>query len=323
MQDFKRLGARECAERLLSLERPAVVMHIRPDGDTVGSGAALMHILTSIGKSPVYLCAHKIPDRLAFITEGLTKAPDAENYFDYDAVAIDVASPAQLGELDGRITPKLMIDHHEVGSPFADNYVIGGASSAGEVLFTVAEELIKMGALEMNLKIASAIYTAMCSDTGGFVFSNTSPTTLRRAADLMESGVDNAHINHKLFHSKSEEQIRAEGFTASKIKTALGGRIAYAVISKQDRESLSLEPQHFETAIDIVRSLLGAEIAFVIKEGDSGEYKASLRSVGANVAEIAKKFSGGGHIRASGCSVSAGSIDEAASLLLCEVERAF
>ena len=321
MSGYRQLSAGECVKMLLEVERPLVVMHVRPDGDTVGSGIALVRILKALGKEAPLLSSDKIPDRLGFIVGDERMLGDEEDPSEYNAIAIDVASPAQLGDIKDKIKPYLMIDHHEVGIPFSDSYIIPGASSAAEVLMTLAEELVRMGRIKLDPDIASAIYTAMCSDTGGFVFSNTSPATMRRAADLMEIGVDHAAINHALFHSKTKDQIAAEGFAAANVRTALDGRVAYVLISHADKESLDISWEHFETAIDVARSVRGAEIAFVIKELDCGILKASIRSTGADVASIAASFGGGGHRRAAGCTIAAKDLNEAEELILSRIKE--
>ena len=318
-EGYKSLSVRECAMALIEADDPIVVMHTRPDGDTVGAGGALCLILKALGKRVNYACAHKIPDRLAFLTEGLEVAEG--DLSSRQAIAVDVASPSQLGDLAGVVRPTLMIDHHEFGEPFADNYIIPGASSAAEVVYTVLKELISMGKLSLDCEIAKRLYTGISSDTGGFVFSNTKPDTLKATADLIEIGIDFSDINHRLFHSKSEEQLRVEGFVAATLGRAYGGRVSYATVTKADRERLGVLPEHTETAIEVVRSVIGTEIAFVIKESDNGEYKCSLRSTGANVAEVARDFSGGGHVRAAGCTVIAEGIDKATELILERIKK--
>ena len=315
MSEYKALTLSECVDELLKIERPLVIMHVRPDGDTVGSGAALCEIFRALGRSPEYACADKIPDRRAFLTEGLTRATD---YSGKQAVSIDVASPAQMGSLYGVIPVTLMIDHHEVSTPFAPHYTIGDLSSAGEVLYRVAAELEGRGLLTLSERIAALLYAAISSDTGGFIYSSATPETYTIAARLMSLGIDHASINHKLFMTKEKDQIRAEGFVASKIRTSEDGRVAYATVSKAERDSLGIDLEHFECGIDVVRSTAGAEIAFIIKESDNGAMKGSLRSTGANVAEIAARHGGGGHIRAAGCAVIADSAEEAATILLSE-----
>jgi phosphoesterase RecJ-like protein len=166
----------------------------------------------------------------------------------------------------------------------------------------------------MTKEIASPLYAAMSSDTGGFMYSSATPDTYRAAAQLMECGIDYSDINHKLFNSKSEKQIKAEGFVAEKM--IADGNISYAAITLADRECLGINAEDFETAIDVVRARIGTEIAFVLKEQEVGKYRVSLRSVGFNVADVAKEFSGGGHIRAAGCSVSADSAEAAAALII-------
>ena len=319
MNDFKKLTAKECALILCETERPTVLMHARPDGDTAGAAAALIEVFRALGKEANYCSADAIPARLEFL---LTDKKAAESLEGRTLVAIDVASPKQLGaneHLADRVS--LMLDHHAKGEPFADNYILPEASSAGEVLLTVIEELVKMKKLTLTDKIAYPLYASMSSDTGGFIYSSASPDTYRRAAMLMETGIDYPDINHRLFNSKSKEQIAAEGFVASRLGTAECGKIAYATLSKAEREALGLMPVHFETAIDVVRTLLGAEIAIFLRENDDGSYRASLRSTGADVSAVAAELGGGGHKRASGCSPVAKSTDEALALVLGKIKE--
>lgn len=320
--DYKRLTAKECARLLTEIERPIVLIHVRPDGDAVGSACALCEIYAQLGRECRFLSADKIPERLAFIYEhvGAKIATEAEEFT--ATVAIDVASPAQLGALYKKFpTVALMIDHHAVGEQFANGYIVPEASSAGEALLEVAYELIKEGYIKMTESLAYALYSAISSDTGCFAYSNTSSKTHRFAANLIEAGIDSADINHRLFYSKSKSQIKAEGFVAKGLKTALEGKVAYSAIELCDLDNLNLTQDDFETAIDVVRSTVGAEIAFVVKETESGKYKISLRSTGANVAEVAKELGGGGHIRAAGCSVSSDSVGDAVNLMLLKLKN--
>lgn len=316
MADYKSLSAVECAERILSATQPIVVMHVRPDGDTVGSAAALMRILHRLGKAPLWVCSDPIPERLEFLLKDFREAYTYE-YDGSTIITVDVPTKEQIGDLyDYMPRASLMIDHHEVGTPFADNFIIPGASSAGEVVMLIVEELEKMGAITLDCELAYPLYAAISSDTGCFRYSNATPDTLRRSATLVETGIDTADINHKLFNSKTQRQIRAEGFVAEKIKTDFGGKLAYATVTRREREKLGFLMEHLETAIDVVRSVENVEVAFVVKETDHGEFKASLRSLEENVADISLVFGGGGHVRAAGCTVRAKNIGEAAEALI-------
>jgi phosphoesterase RecJ-like protein len=317
MSEYKSLTLAECCDRLVGVERPVVLMHIRPDGDTVGSCAALCKILSALGKDVTYDCGEPIPERLKFLLSGLEKKPTEGRR----AIAVDIPSEGQLGEVSRGEGICLTIDHHEVSFPFSDNLTVGGKSSAGEVVYLVARELCRRGLIELSRDIAESIYAAISSDTGGFMFSNADAETYRVASELISLGVDHAEINHRLFFSKSLSTIRAEGLVADKLKTAAGGKICYATISRAEREKFEIDFSDIECATDVVRSLRGAEISFIVKENDKGEYKASLRSTGADVASVAKLHRGGGHIRAAGCTVDAESPERAAELLLCDLEK--
>ncbi len=323
MNNYKELNVTECAEKILNIEHPLVIMHVRPDGDTVGSAAALMNIFHRLGKAPLWACSDPIPERLEFLLSDYREAYPYE-YASSTVVTVDVPTKEQIGELyDFVPKPALMIDHHEVGVPFADNYIVPSASSAGEVIMQVAEVLIETGKVVLDDSLAYPIYAAISSDTGCFRYSNATPETLRRGAKLIETGIDSADINHRLFNSKTPRQIHAEGFVAERIKTEFNGRVAYATVTKRERQNLGVLMEHFETAIDVVRSVQSVEVSFVIKETDSGEYKASLRSTGADVANICRAFGGGGHLRAAGCTVEAKNIKEASKKMLLKIEELY
>ncbi len=321
MSEYKDLTAKEAAEIILSIDDPVILIHVHPDADAVGTAAALAEVFRLLSKKPSYASTDDIPKRLEFLIKDL---PRVKNLQRSTLISVDVASPAQGGDvLASAKNIALMIDHHAVGERFADGYIIEGASSAAEVLLDIIDELCLMGKLTLTERIAEPLYAAMCSDTGGFRFSSATPKTFRCAARLIETGIDHADISHKLFFSKSQEQIRAEGLIASKIKLFADGKLAIASHTKKERQAFGLKEEDFDCAIDIVRSISGVEIAVLLRETDKGTFKASLRSTGKNVAKVAKVFGGGGHIRAAGCSPEAKSIDEAERMLISELEKLY
>ncbi len=312
MNNIRPISSEECARRLLSLSAPIILTHRSPDGDTIGTGAALTLALRSLGKKARLLCPDPIPRRLEFLLEGVDMVDEPTGD---EIVAVDIASRTMLGRLENTDVT-LIIDHHGCAAPFADYYTLPDISSAGEVLYLVLSELEKISDFKIDQKIAYCIYAAISSDTGGFIYSSVSPRTLRIAADLIEYGIDFADINHRLFNSKSPEQIKAEGFVASSLKTTLSGTVAYASLTIAEREALGLEPSDFETAVDVVRATLGATVAVFVRETEPQKFRTNLRSTGLNVAAVARELGGGGHERAAGCTVSADSIDEALKTVL-------
>lgn len=321
MPAFLSLTPEEVAARLCALEDPMIVMHQRPDGDTVGSAVALFHLFSAMGKGAVGLCADKIPERLAFLTEGFSVYTDPPQE-KKQVVAVDVASPGQLGRLApalaGALAPQLMIDHHAFGIPFADHLTDPEAAAAGELVFLVGEALVKQGVIaEIPAPARRAIYAALSSDTGCFRYSNTTPRTLRIAAQLLEDGkVDPADINHRLFEAKSERQLRAEAFAIEHTRSSEDGKLAWVSITQADKRALGVEDEHLETMIDMVRSRAGVEVAVAVRETPEGTFKASMRSTGFNVAAVASLFGGGGHVRAAGCTLPGATATEATEALL-------
>lgn len=319
MNNYRKLTSRECAERLLLTDKPIVIVHVRPDGDAIGSAAALSEIFSQLGKECKIFSTSPIPKRLEFILERVGSSVTYD-LSDGDCIAIDVASPAQLGAAyTGGVQPSLMIDHHAVGEQFADGFILPDASSAAEALFEVCEELVAMGKIKINETLAYALFAGISSDTGCFSYSNATPRAHRIAAALLECNIPADDINRRLFDSKTKEELRAEGLVASRAETECDGKIAYFTLTLSEMEELSLTSEHFETAIDIVRSLKDCEIAFTVRQVEDGLYKVSLRSTGFNVARVAKSFGGGGHIRAAGCTVSADSPLDAKNKILKEL----
>lgn len=319
MSEIRPISIKECVERLLSLSSPVILTHRGPDGDTIGTGTALVLALRSLGKDARLLCPDRIPKRLEFLTEGV---PIVDEPSGEELVAVDIASRTMLGRLSD-INVSLIIDHHGCATPFADYFTIPDISSAAEVLYLIFKELEGVSEFKITPDIAYRIYAAMSSDTGGFIYSSVSPRTLKIAAELIEYGIDFADINHRLFNSKSNEQIKAEGYVASNIRTEAGGRIAYATLSVAKREELLLENSDFETAVDVVRQLLGVEVAVFIREVDGGSYRVNLRSTGLNVANVARALGGGGHERAAGCTITAENENEAWALVYNELKKYF
>lgn len=307
MSDYRAVSAEECARRILPLGRVTVICHVRPDADTLGSAAALCLVLSGLGKDARLLSPDPIPDRLRFLTEGIRITDRAEGC----CIAVDVAAPSQLGRLAGTEIA-LTIDHHAVFTPFSDYYSVATASSAAEVLIDVIDAM----GVSIAPTVAARLYAAISADTGGFRYQNASARTMRCAARLMECGIDYADINHRLFNSKSAALIRAEGAVASRIRTADGGRIAYAVISRAERDALGIGEEELGTAIDVVRTLEGAEIALFVRENDDGTFRANLRSTGPDVSGVAAELGGGGHTRAAACSPVARNCESAAEMII-------
>ncbi len=328
IQQFKPLSLDELCERLVENKKTLIAYHIRPDADAVGSAFALRQILHELGIPAYCVCSDEIPERLRFIADGVQGSVLLEDGLPIDyqrVISVDSAAPAQLGEVFIRLHKDIdiMIDHHASGTPYAENYIDASASATGEIIYELAQRLVEKGLLEcISDRVKNCVYAAISADTGGFRFSNATPKALRIAAALVESGVDSSEINRLLFDSKPIEQLKAEGEAISRLRLHRGGRVASTLFPYYLRADLGLSEEDLGTLVDIPRSVLGVEIAFCIKEDRGGAFRASLRSAtDFDVAAVCTLFGGGGHKRAAGCTVPAGTIEEAERKILDAIYR--
>lgn len=313
-------------EAAAQLRRPAdtlVLFHARPDADAVGSALALAQLLSALGSRVHCLCADEIPERLHFLVKHLQRdvslAGIPQDFTAARVVAVDVASPAQLGALwqhfEGKVD--LMIDHHATGTPFADHLIDPAASATGELVFALLREL----GGELTKKVATLLFAAISSDTGGFRFSNVTPHTHRIAAELLEAGADAAEINHRLFESKSMAMLSAEAAAFSRLHLYADGRVAVITFPHALKAELSLKDEHLATLVDIARSVEGVEVAAAIRQPTpDGEFRVSMRATcDVDVAAICAAFGGGGHKKAAGATLHAADIAAAEKMLTAEI----
>ena len=330
MMSFKTLTLDELCERLCENKKTLIVYHVRSDADAVGSAFALKEIFRLLGIPAVCVCSDEVPERLRFLsedTQGTVVPPDGAEFGHERAISVDSASPAQLGSIFEmlRRDVDIMIDHHGTGTVYADNYIDASASATGEIIYTVAKRLVEMGKLiHITPKIINCVYAAISSDTGGFRYANVTPATHRMAAELVEAGADSVDINHRLFESKTLKQVSAEGEAARRLRLSCDGKIASVTIPYASMQYLGLNEESLETVIDIPRTVGGAMVAISVRQPKAeGVFRVSMRSMSAvDVAAICKKFGGGGHVRAAGCTVEAADIDEAENLIIAAVMSA-
>lgn len=324
MNAYRQLTMDELCDRLAERKNTLIVFHARPDADAVGSAFALRALLSAMGIPAMCACADEVPDRLRFLAEPAQGSVVLEEGMELDherVVVVDSAAPNQLGSLYTRLhgDVQLMIDHHAMGTPYADGYIDATAAATGEIIYTLAKRMVARGWLAaIPHSVLEAVYAAMCSDTGSFRFANVTPTTFRIAAEIVEAGVEIDAICRNLYESKTQKQIRAEGEAARRLLVHDGGRFASTTIPYSSVFSLGLSADHMETVIDVPRSLSGVEAAFAVRQPEQkNEFRVSMRSNGdCDVAAVCARFGGGGHKKAAGCTVAAPNIDEAENMVL-------
>lgn len=309
------LSVSRAAELLMQRDNITLLCHRRPDGDTVGSAFALYYALKTLGKEVRVLCADPLPKLYDYLYPGYKPGRILYEPVEY-VVAVDVATAGMLGSLEERYGTMvdLCIDHHPSNSDYAAQTCLW--SEAGACAEPVAA-IIKAIGLPISGRIAECIYTGLATDTGGFRYSNTSAGSMRLAAEIMESGVDTALLNTRIFESESKAKVLAEAAMMSALQFYADDRIAVMPVTLAVRAATGVTGEELEDVAGIPRKIEGVQLGITIKEHED-ECHISLRSKEpVNADEIAKVFGGGGHRFAAGCTIKA-SVEEAAGLLVAE-----
>ncbi|MEG2338265.1 MAG: bifunctional oligoribonuclease/PAP phosphatase NrnA [Clostridium sp.] len=298
----------------------AIVSHTSPDGDCMGSMLGLYNCLKLLNKNVNVYLDDVVPKRLSFL-EGasniITEAPSGK----YDIVfALDCGDTKRLSFSDILLkeTTVINIDHHKSNDYYGThNYVCPEISSVGEMLFSIMKE----GELPIDRNVAICLYTSIVSDTGGFKYSNTSPSTLISAANLMEFNIDHSKIYNRLLDEKTKQQLKLTALATNELKFYFDDKLAIIYLSDEIIKESGVDENETGDIVNIGRDIDTVEVSALIKKKSDNLYKISLRSKNyADVRFVAESFSGGGHIRAAGCAIS-GDIDFVIDSLLSKIKE--
>jgi len=298
---------RAIADRLLNAQGNILVAcHRTPDGDTVGAGLAIFLWLKGLGKNARIYCADPVPGIYRFLSGTTEISPELGEPPEV-LVTVDCASTDRInGEAESLLSQAgyvINIDHHATNPHFgALNHVVSDAGSTSEL---IAEMLFETGQA-VTKEIADCLYTGIVTDTGQFSFDYTRPESLRMAALLMERGADFEGICFRVFRRKTLARTRLVASALSGLRLYAGGRIAGVSVSQATLKGFGAAPDECENIVNETVEIEGVEVGFMLRETQTGEWKASLRASGkVDVSKIAKSYGGGGHVKASGCTLSA------------------
>ena len=304
--------------RLLGADDILILCHKNPDGDTLGSGAALCLALRRLGKTAAVLCSDPIPAMYAFLPITVFDGSFAPRF----VVAVDVAGIQLFGDKNNM--PRyaehvdLCIDHHASNSGYAyESLVDGSAAAAAELLTALIPEL----GVELTPDIAACLYTGLATDTGCFRFTNTTAATHRAAAALIEAGADVATLNERLFECRSHARMEAERMALESLEYYYGDRCAMICLTWDQIQAAGVAGAELEDLTSLPRSIEGVEVGLTLRQQRDGSYKISVRTGNqTNACSIARRLGGGGHPRAAGCEIS-GNLDNAKHAILDEVKK--
>jgi phosphoesterase RecJ-like protein len=307
---------KETARMLLACEDAYILIHQSPDGDCIGAGYGLAQALWQLGKRAKVLCSDPIPERYHFLLPDLS-AHETE-FAPQIVIAVDVADEKLLGDgleaYKGKVD--LCIDHHISNVGYARQLCLdGGAGAACQVLC----EVLRAMRIPITYGIAMCLYTGMATDTGGFLYDNTSARTHRLVADLMDQRpeVPYARINRNLFQVKSIGRLRLDQILTDHLECYLDGACYLLCVTRVDREQYGIEESELDGIAGFPLQVEGAQVGIVLKEREENVFKVSMRSAEwVNVSAICQTLGGGGHMKAAGCLVRADA--ETAKKLLVE-----
>ncbi len=292
-----KLTLAEAAAKLRAAEKILLTAHVNPDGDAIGSTLALLQILRGMGKTAQIYLDDKVPKNftvMPFAEE--IRRPREDETFEADLLVILDTAPDRIGTVRNLTgAPILNVDHHVTnkGGDF-DLYVDADAAATCEIIYRLSREL---GAT-LTTNIAVCLYTGLAADTGFFNYSNTKPATLRTAADLVELGVEPNLISEQV-EKRSFHDVQVMSAALQTTKLFYGGKVAGMFVD----EKLSRVVDTTEGLIDLIRVIDGVEVAFLLTYKEENVCRASMRSRGVEVSDIAKRLGGGGHVRAAGCTI--------------------
>jgi phosphoesterase RecJ-like protein len=300
------------AETIARHDRFLVTTHVRPDGDALGSEVGMAGLLQQQGKDVRVVNASLMPPRYDFLDprqalfEHLGTGVQADDLRDREAVVIlDLSSWGQLGEMAGLVREfpgqKLLIDHHVSQDDLGATVLKDTTAEATGTLILDACRALRIA---VNAEMATGLFTAIAMDTGWFRHSSTRPATFRDAAELIEAGAAVDQIYRKLFERNTLGRLKMIGETLSGLRTDLGGRVAYAAVTREDFHRTGAIPPETEDLIDLLVSLQGVEVGLLFIEQFRGGIKLSLRARnGFDCARLAAQFGGGGHRAAAGATL--------------------
>ena len=297
---MKSLKRNETADFLLNNDNYAILTHRRPDGDTIGSSAALCRILRKAGKTAHIIRNGEVSDRFSWLHEGLTKEAAAAGD---TIVTVDVASPGMLPKEFEQYLGKiaLRIDHHASSTSFTENELVdSGAGACAEIIFDLMEYLW----VEMDAGIADALYVGTSTDTGCFRFANTTSHTFLTAAACAAAGARVYQINQELFETNTMGRLKIQGWIVENMKVFSEGKLAVVAIPKSVEDTIGVTEDDMDNISSFPRTVAGVCMAATLRETKDGDVKLSVRAIpGFDATIVTSQFGGGGHKGAAGATM--------------------
>ena len=329
MKTVKNKSLGKIADYIQNNDNYLIIGHIDPDGDAIGSIMAFKFLLDNLNKNSIILLHADLRKEYEILFKYL-KPQDYHIYQNQDklsdlakysnAIVLDSANIDRLGNFKEFIQScfKVNIDHHNDNSEFGDiNYVNSNESAVGKIVY----DLTKLMSINIDEQLGTAIALAVLADTGSLKYPNSDPASFRLIANLKENKIDIVEINRFLQSFSSLEYLKLLSKGLANIKTDKTGKIAWLVLSNSEIKDLGIEEQEIKNLVNYPRDIRGVEVGISFVEKEENFIDISFRSLNyVDVSDIAHKFNGGGHPRASGTKVE-GNLNQIINRVLSEVKK--
>ena len=294
-------------EAIKKHKRFLVTAHVNPEGDSLCSQLAMKELVIALGKEAFIVDSDAVPEHYKFLPKISEMSNDLAARPVFDAILVlDCPTLKRIGGVAKLLSDDkavINIDHHISNENFGHvNWVDPNASSTGEMVY----RLYKEAGVPLTRETALCIYIAILTDTGSFNYDNTSTVTHEIAGELLGYGLDPAVVSESVYERRTLEDIRFLGLVLSTLKVNKTGEIAYLNITRKMLEETGADLSKSEGFINYARSIDGVRVAVLFKEDlkDRNKINVSFRAKGdTDVNEIASYFGGGGHTKASGCTM--------------------
>ncbi|BFL76396.1 DHH family phosphoesterase [Finegoldia magna] len=306
-------------EQLKDANSIALISHLDPDGDNLGSLTALSKSLLNLGKKVYPIEFDKIPENLKFLPN-LDLLSDNTDININMIICLDCANYERLGKIDelfNKAKYRINIDHHQSNEFYGDvNIVKKGYSSTCELVFDLINEIN----LPIDKEISMSLLTGISTDTGRFLYSATTADTLAKASRLVENGADMMKINKLIYQSKKFEAQLLENEILSKTEI-YNDYVAFSFVMTDQLNKYNVEISDIDSVINTFRDTDKIKISVLIKQQTENEYKVSFRSKGnIDVGLIAKNLGGGGHKNAAATRIT-GDFETVSNKIKEEIDR--
>ena len=299
----------EMIKKIQESKRIVVFAHVNPDGDAMGSSLGMYLALKGLNKDvdlviPEYAkCFEFLPGIDEIKKEGTGK---------YDlAIALDCASQQRLADPTSAFPnsdANMQIDHHVSNSMYADfNYVDPVSPACCQILIKV----LNYWNIEVTKDIGKCLLTGIITDTGGFAYEGVSAETFEIVAGLLNKGINISNIYKKVLQTRTKEKFELIKLATNRLEFYQNDKVAFTYITLDDEKRLNTGFGDYEGCVEIGRDIEGVEVSVFMREVATGGFKVSMRSNEyVNVSDICLMFGGGGHVKAAGCTITTGTLEQ-------------